>query len=212
MTRLEIISSEPYSIMDGSIDSPQYGIQLDRLAPGAQIELIHWTRQLVLSYDPPSTRPINATASFNGGIAEPRETATALEEVENLADWLLLGTNAILNQLVTKLKIEETEKITEQVLKSIGIIYEQGSFVPTGESRAACNHGSACVVWSLDPAETRKVGRLHHGISDRHVPVAIRDISNEYYLASHIYAAGNSSPPDNSKQSRDDNPQFVYGF
>lgn len=93
--RIDIYSDEQYTLESSENKSSESIIKLTRLAQGASTRLFIWGYHLTNIYGVVEQPKLQIYVTYDGGVAEPRGTPTALEEIKNLGDLVGSGFQAI---------------------------------------------------------------------------------------------------------------------
>jgi hypothetical protein len=101
ITRVQVLSHEPYSAKEDDPTGEAYAISLARLAPGAEVVLIVWG-----TYPGKSLRldPM-VSASFAGGIAESSDRPTSLEEFKDVGARISAGGSEMVSRLYSQMRV-----------------------------------------------------------------------------------------------------------
>lgn len=91
VSRIDINSDERYLIEYSGYDSRNAWIDVPRLAQGGAVRILLWGKYLVPIDSIIEQPQPQIHVAYDGGVAESRDTPTALEEIKNLGDLVTSG-------------------------------------------------------------------------------------------------------------------------
>lgn len=121
VNRVNFDSDERYTILRSTYDDQTLVIEVPRLARGASVRMFIWAtyfshiRTLIEQPQP------KVHVAYDGGIAEPRGTPTALEEIKNLGDLIASGFTAIYQRFDNEIGLTSISRTFYSSLPIVGI-------------------------------------------------------------------------------------------